>query len=329
MLQKPTSNQSKQETVKSAIGQLAAVLPSAKSSSQDGILPEPPWEAIKKVAEFFAGRVAKDARVDYQLTHDWGREPDINNLSVYVSATPFRWRIDLISSYENNYQAIFIYDGNQYYSCYSSDDEGKDCGKVDSLEQLGIPPSLTDFLNEILDTLLLKQFISQVPQVSVRTIANKTADCLKIKFKNGDQESESEICTDQESKIPLFIWSKSFSQFTLEATKLEVSPISADVFTPSIQPSPTPSDETANWKAYTSQEGKYSLKYPENVKIYVNEKFSVDGIKIPLKNTLVLLSDVLPGLNTNYQMSISHIAVSRAIAFSTFDKTLLSQARLV
>jgi len=65
-------------------------------------------------------------------------------------------------------------------------------------------------------------------------------------------------------------------------------------------------DETANWKTYTSQGGKYSVKYSSNIKIYENEKFSVDGVKIPLKNTTVLLSDALPDLNTNYQMSINY-----------------------
>lgn len=63
---------------------------------------------------------------------------------------------------------------------------------------------------------------------------------------------------------------------------------------------------TSTWKTYTSQEGNYSFKYPANVKVYVNEKFSVDGVRIPLKNTVVLISEVLLGLDTNYQMSINH-----------------------
>lgn len=78
------------------------------------------------------------------------------------------------------------------------------------------------------------------------------------------------------------------------------------------QPSPTNNpisvedSATSTWETYISQEGNYSFKYPANVKVYVNEKFSVDGVKIPLKDTVVLLSEVLLGLNTNYQMSINH-----------------------
>lgn len=69
----------------------------------------------------------------------------------------------------------------------------------------------------------------------------------------------------------------------------------------------TPStDDTANWKTYTSQEGKYSVKYPESVKIYVNEKMSVDGVKVPVQDTTVFVSDVLPQVKTNYQLSINH-----------------------
>src|SRR3990167_159116 len=61
----------------------------------------------------------------------------------------------------------------------------------------------------------------------------------------------------------------------------------------------TPStDDTANWKTYTSQEGKYSVKYPDSVKIYVNEKMSVDGVKVPVKDTIALVSDELPHLKT-------------------------------
>src|SRR3989344_1832547 len=54
---------------------------------------------------------------------------------------------------------------------------------------------------------------------------------------------------------------------------------------------PVKEDETANWKTYTSQEGKYSVKYPDSVKIYVNEKMSVDGVKVPVKDTIALVSD--------------------------------------
>lgn len=75
--------------------------------------------------------------------------------------------------------------------------------------------------------------------------------------------------------------------------------------TPQDIPSPQP-DDTASWKTYVSQEGEYSFKYPLDVKIYENEKFSVDGTKVSIKDTVVVLSEVLPQLNTNYQMSINH-----------------------
>lgn len=102
--------------------------------------------------------------------------------------------------------------------------------------------------------------------------------------------------------------------YFLGANKNQTTPQSRQVtVSPTIsQPSPTNTpisvedSATSTWKTYTSQEGNYSFKYPANVKVYVNEKFSVDGVKIPLKDTVVLLSEVLPGLNTNYQMSINH-----------------------
>jgi len=92
----------------------------------------------------------------------------------------------------------------------------------------------------------------------------------------------------------------------------KVTPTSGPTPLPSItsvkesSPTASPIDETANWKTYTSQEGKYSIRYPDSVKIYVNEKFSVDGVKIPVVDTTMFVSDELPQLKTNYQMSINH-----------------------
>ena len=82
-------------------------------------------------------------------------------------------------------------------------------------------------------------------------------------------------------------------------------------------------DETANWKTYTSQEGKYSVKYPDSVKIYVNEKMSVDGVKVPVKDTIALVSDELPHLKTNYQLSINHKIASEANLKDFVDKNSL------
>ena len=65
-------------------------------------------------------------------------------------------------------------------------------------------------------------------------------------------------------------------------------------------------DETAGWKTYTSSEGGYSINYPADYQLLVNEKFSVDGVRIPLENTLVLISDAIPEIGTNYQISITH-----------------------
>lgn len=86
----------------------------------------------------------------------------------------------------------------------------------------------------------------------------------------------------------------------------------------SISTSPLPTKLDSSPRVYTSQAGKYSFNDPNNVKIYINEKYSVDGVKIPLKDTVVLISDLLPELKTNYQMSINHQTIDADTTLKQF-----------
>ena len=78
-------------------------------------------------------------------------------------------------------------------------------------------------------------------------------------------------------------------------------------------------DETANWKTYTSQVGKYSFNYPDSVKIYIDEKGSADGVRIPLKDTTVI-SGSIPQLKSGYQLSINHRIPSEGNLKDFIDK---------
>lgn len=83
----------------------------------------------------------------------------------------------------------------------------------------------------------------------------------------------------------------------------QASEITNGTSSPTISTSPT---ETTTGTTFTSKDGKYSVKYPSNVKMYINEKMSADGVKTPVKDTTVFVSDEPPQLKTNYQLSIKH-----------------------
>ncbi|MEK7450661.1 MAG: PsbP-related protein [Patescibacteria group bacterium] len=73
------------------------------------------------------------------------------------------------------------------------------------------------------------------------------------------------------------------------------------------RPSPTPTlDPTANWKTYTNAVAGYSFKYPNDYQVMENQKKSVDGVTVNVPNTTVILSSVLPNLNTNMQIGIHY-----------------------
>lgn len=158
--------------------------------------------------------------------------------------------------------------------------------KVNKLEELGIPYELTGLLSTILDTALLNQFIKQTPKSSTRTIAAKEADCLTINDKHDElHPRDFTICTDKESKMPLFLGFKHDNCETpmLEATNIVISPLSPEEASPSAElldrlAAPKPpakpvekcagdvaisgNDDVANWQTYTNATWGYSIKYP-------------------------------------------------------------------
>lgn len=290
-----------EKEAKSFMNDFAKVISNAKPPIQHGFVAEPPWEAIKLVEKYANGKIEKDARIDYQL---YGSS--VSNVSLYVFAKPFRWRTDFASSYEDHYRAILINNNGEYSSCYYSDKDGKNCAKVGKLEELSLPYELTNLLNTILDTALLNQFINQIPKASTRTIATKEADCLTINDKHDElHPRDFTICTDKESKMPLFLGFKhdNCEKPMLEATNIVISPLSAEEASPSaelldklVAPRlPTKSVEqcsgdattsgntdVANWQTYTNKDWGYSIKYPSQFHQRVYESdFKPDSISKP------------------------------------------------
>lgn len=281
-------NVSEKET-KPTINEFARMVSNAKPLTDTGFVADPPWDAIKLVEKFAIanGKVEKDAKIDFQLTHHWAEEyHQVDTVTFYVSGNPFRWRADFTYG-EAYYKGIVSNNNNDYYSCYSpynNESYDETCGKVDSLENLAIPGPFTGFLGTALDTYRLKMFLTQIPQASTRTIAGKEADCLRATTgsKSGHDLSVLEICIDKESKLPLYVEAQNnIEQFILEATKLEISPLSADVFTPSglsleELKSSSPSDETAkegldvpqSWKTFTNKVAGLFLRYPPNSEVF-------------------------------------------------------------
>ncbi len=68
---------------------------------------------------------------------------------------------------------------------------------------------------------------------------------------------------------------------------------------PYTSPSVAPTiDVTANWKLYTNQPGKFSVKYPQEYTLQETVPNSPNAIQI--------LSPVLPNINTNFRMTIAY-----------------------
>lgn len=139
-----------------------------------------------------------------------------------------------------------------------------------------------------MDTALLNQFIKKTPKSSTRTIAAKEADCLTINDNHDElHPRDFIICTDKESKMPLFLGFKHDNCETpmLEATNIMISPLSPEEASPSAElldklAAPKPpakpvekcagdvaisgNDDVANWQTYTNATWGYSIKYPSH-----------------------------------------------------------------
>lgn len=237
LINRPLGKLGEKKSDQSLLGAFAATLKGVKPSSQEGFVANPPRETLKKVEQFVKGMVTKDGRADYNFTEYLGENQYNHRVSLYVSATPFRWRADF-STPSVNAESIYMQDGSKYYVC-SSDPEGKGCSILPSLDYLTTPIPLTEYLNSLLDLLQLKKFIPGTQESreatfenTVKTIATKSTKCVK----GVDKYGEVEFCIDQESGMPLLISLKTkLSRYILEAQVVDSSPLSPDVFSPPYQ----------------------------------------------------------------------------------------------
>jgi hypothetical protein len=215
---------SEKPTNKSGVNELIGSLEKTKPSSQGGIIPQPPREAIRLVEKFISLQEIRDTTINYRLSIDFGTNQEIYDLVVSAASKPFRWRIEFIDP-KTNYQTIFINNVNTYYTCNSYE---KTCAKS-SLDEVNIPLPLINFLNAFLDSLQLKKFVNKTPETTVKTIAYKATDCLKA----SDEKQEVEVCTERNSGMILLIFLKrKLDKYTLEGKKIDVATLSAETFSP-------------------------------------------------------------------------------------------------
>lgn len=236
LVNRPLGKLGEKKSKQSPLGAFATTLKDVRPSSQEGIVANPPREALKKVEQFVKGIVIKDGKADYLFTEYLGENQYNHRVSLYVSANPFRWRADF-STPPVNGQSIYIQDGSKYYVCSSYSPEDKGCSVLPSLDDLGTPIPLTEYLNSLLDPLQLKKFIPGTQESqeatfenTVKTIATKSTNCVK----GIDKYGEVEFCMDQESGMPLLISTlkTKLSRYVLGAQSVDSSPLSADVFSP-------------------------------------------------------------------------------------------------
>jgi len=75
---------------------------------------------------------------------------------------------------------------------------------------------------------------------------------------------------------------------------------------PTSAPASSQGSQIVNWKIYNNTAGQYSLQYPPEYKVLLNEVVSVDGVTVPAENTLTLVSSTLQDVSTNYVLTINH-----------------------
>ena len=83
--------------------------------------------------------------------------------------------------------------------------------------------------------------------------------------------------------------------------------------TPELAPPAEPSASSPEVD-YVSEEGHFAIRYPEGYRIYVGEKPSVDGVIIPLRNSITLVSSTSP----NFGLTIEHFAFENPLSLEDF-----------
>lgn len=212
----------------------ALLLKDTGPGAQNGIVADPPREALKKMEQYAKGFANIEGKAYYRFLEYLGETPNEDRISLSVSSNPFRWRADFsIPSVKTQY--VYIFDGNKYYSCFSGS-RGSKCSPLPSLDNLSTPIPLTEFLNSLVDPLQLKKFIPGTTESSEatierteRTILQKSADCTK----GNDKYGEVEFCLDKGNGMLLSISLKTkLRRYNIEATNVSDGPLEVNTFSP-------------------------------------------------------------------------------------------------
>lgn len=218
------------------ITEFVRTVPSQEQTSSDGIMPEPPREAMKKTEEFVRSMVTREVKIDYSFDESFekgGGDKYSYSGNIFIGVNPFRWRIDFFVP-SKNFTENFINDGKNYYVC---DSEQKLCSQFSSLTDPDFftPLPVTEFLNDFLEPMQLKKLLPGAKQTQMkeenRTIAGLSSQCKKAT----DEAGTIEICLAKESNLPLFIHidrGANLGYHTIEAKNVSFSPLPPGTFTP-------------------------------------------------------------------------------------------------
>jgi hypothetical protein len=212
-----------------------------KPTSGGGILPEPPRARIKKAETLIKQKLKDNIKIEYAL-QDFASQPSTSySLVVFAAPDPFRWRVDFLMNIKGKeYKEIYIFDGKTYFQCLSGEEEGCYKQTEQFLEKyLSLSLPLTQFLNWIFDDYTLVKFVPEIKQLNfkkeTRTIASQQAKCKRVE----DQHSILDFCLLEGRDILTYLdikiktaSGKILENFTLEAQKIDFSPISQPTFTP-------------------------------------------------------------------------------------------------
>lgn len=201
-----------------------------------GILPDPPRARLKQAERFIEDRLKSDVKITYDFSSTLSAPSTSFTLVVYAAPEPFRWRVDFIKNLKDKiYKDSYINDGNAYYTCKAEGGEPLKCHQQpeDFLEKyISTSLLLTNFLNDIFDSLTLKKLLMEV-QKEERTIASYSTDCKVVE----DEYGILDYCVAKDTNYLLYLDSqrknvsgKIASQFTLKAQSVDISPLLHEVF---------------------------------------------------------------------------------------------------
>lgn len=213
------------------------VLQASEPERGAGFLPDPPRTRLKQAERFIKDRVKSDVKITYDFYSSYSGPNSSHSLVLYAAPEPFRWRTDLIMNLDGkDYKATFVNDGTGYLTCQAEGSEPLKCNQqpIDYLEEYFMPvPLLTDFLNDIFDTLTLRKLMVSGLK-DERTIADYQANCQVVE----DEYGILDYCLDKDTNYLLYLDSqrknisgKIASQFTLKAQSVDLSPLPDEVFT--------------------------------------------------------------------------------------------------